>query len=104
MTRRYLRNSRGAKSLSAAASGVFDRLADLLRDPAVMLFGQCMPGRNRQGDRPVENLDGGQHAQGTVVREVLRTRYPHSAHHRQVNAEGLRLGDPLDGVTVARAV
>ena len=59
-----------------------------------------MASTDDQGYRPVDDLQGGQARQSTVIGELVGWGYSHATDDGQINGETLRVANPFNGAAV----
>jgi hypothetical protein len=82
---------------------LLERFAELLCDLVVVVFGQRVASTDDQGDWPVDDLQGGQSREGSVIGELVGSGYSHAPDDGQINGETLRVANPFDGAAVGHS-
>jgi hypothetical protein len=76
-------------------SGYLERLTELFEDAVMLLARQEMPGRNRNGHGPIDDLDRGKSGKASEERKLLRRGYVDPTNNRQADGHGLSFTRPL---------
>src|ERR1700753_2256531 len=91
---------RAAAHASTGLLGVLDGLAKLLEELVVMVARQEVPERDDEGDRPVDEFQGGEGGDTAVIGQLLGSGDLGLADQRKVDHEGLAFADFLDGLAL----